>query len=112
MSSILSTLGLLSRLGLGAVAGVVLHELTHYLVARALGRRPGLTESVETVWSAPEIELRDRIAAAAPLVVGILLFPVLLLGAPISLWFFWGFYALRTSRKDLELAAGRRTEPA
>lgn len=63
--------------GAGLV-GVLLHELTHYLVWWAAGRQPDLDlVQMQTTADIPRVELVDRLAALAPVLFGV---PMWMLG--------------------------------
>lgn len=68
--------GWLLAVGVAGLAGVVLHEATHWLLWRASGRQPRVTLWPPTVYIPPEgyerVELRDRIAAGGPFGIGVL----------------------------------------
>lgn len=97
---------LIAILGLSAIAGVALHESCHWVVARALGRRPwfvvDLSDGVETVWEIESLEVRDYAALIAPQVLGGLLFVAAFVFQSWPLWAIpgWITLTLTGSRAD------------
>lgn len=70
-----------------AVVGIAIHEATHYVVARAAGRRPWFSVDTRgpwyrwgrpvTVWELPDgFATGDRLAFVAPVALGVVLAPL------------------------------------
>jgi len=70
---------------IGGNAGIMAHELTHYIVARVLGREPNLHADpiglIGVSWIGPEgrADRRDAAIGGAPVLMGVLMLPVVAL---------------------------------
>lgn len=105
----------------GIVAGVVLHEATHWVTARLLGRRAQLQMEVppRVVWELNnDGTVGDRIVAGSPQILGIvavvvqLLFvgnPFAVFGIPLGIAsvMAWCFYTLNGGASDVDGLRGQ-----
>lgn len=112
--------GLLAITGSVGLVGVVLHEVTHWLLWRAQGRHAVFTlQGLQPVVVVPDatlsdVQRRDQIAAGAPLVIGVAsAMLAVAIGVPVSLPAVgaWVGYT-GVSVLDLQLAFGAPDAPA
>lgn len=84
----------------GGLTGAVLHELTHYSIARVMGREAHVDLLGMDTWY--EEGQNDVAIRIGPTYLGSLLFLVLLaIQAPIPVWFGWAVYTLGGITNDL-----------
>lgn len=91
------------------VAGALLHELAHFIPWWLAGRRPDLDVwALEVRPTAGEnrVQWFDRVAAGAPLFLGVLTAPALLLWPRADVWVAWVVFALGGARSDWETMVG------
>lgn len=92
--------------------GAFLHEAAHYLVWLATGRGPRLdVQGLAVDWTrGPDrVEPRDRVAAVAPVLLGLLLLPVVVGVGGLPVWIGWLVLTLGGAREDWATAfAGLR----
>lgn len=99
---------LVAVIGVCGLLGVCLHELTHYLVWLAGGRQPHVKIWPPTVYIPPSgfkrVEMRDRVAAGAPLAIGSAVAVVgLAIGMAVSLPAVAAWIGYTTPTRDLGL---------
>lgn len=97
----------------GGLSGALVHEFAHYAVWLASGRRPRVSIRglfVEPTAGGSEVEPSDRLAALAPVLLGVSLLPAVIQEGALPLWVGWVTLTLTGAREDWQLAAGRMEE--
>jgi hypothetical protein len=83
--------------------GAVVHELAHYAVWQVAGRQPEIDwRALHVDWTAGPDRVRpsDRVAAAAPVVLGILILPAVAAVGTVGVWVGWLVLTVGGARGD------------
>lgn len=93
---------------LGGCTGFILHELTHFAIARAVGRRAWIDWRELSTYFSEGSGKGTVLIRFGPFGIGLLImYPITVSGWSLPLVFFWVVYALGGIRNDILLTINR-----